>query len=445
MPFDQRAQAVELEMAVYGPPDPAEQAVAGWPEIDPAAYHGLAGDVVRALDPTTEADPNACLFTFLAWAGCYLGNDAYLLGGNTEHPGRIWPVLVGQSASGAKGTAVAAVGQLARAVDPAFYTKNRASGLSTSEGLIRRVRDQRGDDPEDKNFDEGVSDKRLFLVEPEFASVLTRSRREGNSLSSTIRDAYDGIPLETITSGNPLYASGHHITILGAITPGELVERLSSTDITNGFANRFMVVCSRRSKLLPDGGQPEPHVIAALARRFHDVAASKPRGAMRRTEAASELWAAEYVERHSRTMPDGPLASLAARWHAASARLSVVYAQLDGSPVVDVEHVRASLAAWDYVEASARHVFGSEDADPELGRLVEFVDGADLGVTRKMISVELFQRRKTKRELDALCDKLLALGRYRLMKGATEPGRAGRPPMFYVRVGRGAASQAGGA
>ena len=32
-----------------------------WPVMDQAAYHGLAGDVVRAIEPHTEADPVAIL------------------------------------------------------------------------------------------------------------------------------------------------------------------------------------------------------------------------------------------------------------------------------------------------------------------------------------------------------------------------------------------------
>ena len=33
--------------------------------------------------------------------------------------------------------------------DPDFYAKNRAGGLSSSEGLIKRVRDGRGDNPDE--------------------------------------------------------------------------------------------------------------------------------------------------------------------------------------------------------------------------------------------------------------------------------------------------------
>jgi len=36
-----------------------------WPVIDDAAYHGLAGDFVRALECHTEADPVGLLIQFL--------------------------------------------------------------------------------------------------------------------------------------------------------------------------------------------------------------------------------------------------------------------------------------------------------------------------------------------------------------------------------------------
>src|SRR5947207_15742733 len=43
-------------------PEPAQQAEAEtWPEMDAAAYHGLAGDIVRAIEPHREADPAGLL------------------------------------------------------------------------------------------------------------------------------------------------------------------------------------------------------------------------------------------------------------------------------------------------------------------------------------------------------------------------------------------------
>jgi hypothetical protein len=436
MTFEQRAALVELENAATEP-EPGERRLA-WPTIREEAYHGLAGRVVSTLDPHTEADPRAVLFTFLSYAGCYMGNQAYLLGGNAAHPGRIWPILCGPSASGAKGTAVAAVTQLVRHVDLDFLGANRVSGLSSSEGLIKRVRDGQGDNPDAKDFDEGVADKRLWVVEPEYVNVLTRSRREGSALSGTVRDAFDGVPLQTLVSANPLRSTDPHITILGMITPEELVEKLTATDITNGFANRFMVVASKRSKRLPDGGSPPHGALVELGAAFRATAAhARTVREMTRTEQARELWASEYHRRMDEYDElVGPLGTLLARWHANTTRLSVIYALLDRKTVVDVEHVRAAFACWDYVEASTRYVFGSEDSDPELGRLVEYVDSADMGRTRQDISSELYQRRKTKKQLDDLCARLLALGRYKAVTIPNDSGR-GRPKTVYVRVGGG--------
>lgn len=439
--FAARAALVELEEAAMAPePDQAADRIT-WPTLRPEALHGYAGRLVETLDPYTEADPNATLFTFLAFAGCYLGNSPHILGGNAPHPARIWPILTGASSSGAKGTAIAAVVQVIRYIDNGFLAGNRVSGLSSAEGLIRRVRDQTGDTPEDPKFDEGIADKRLLVVESEFVNVLTRSRREGSALSGTIRDAYDGVPLQTLTSGNPLRATDPHITILGAITPEELVERMTIGDITNGFANRFMVVASRRSKLIPDGGSPPPGKLQALAGEFRDLAEAAGRvRQMERTPAARELWSAEYVRRMTAyDNVKGPIATLFSRWHANTTRMAVAYALLDGRDSIDLVHVQAALAAWDYVDASTRYVFGSEDADPDLGRLVEFIDSAEMGRTREQISSELYQRRKTKKQLDDLCGRLLALGRYKAIPVPPDSGR-GRPRTFYVRVAQGVRS-----
>jgi hypothetical protein len=48
-----------------------------WPRIDHAAFHGLAGDVVRTIEPHSEADPVAILIQVLAFVGNVIGRGPY--------------------------------------------------------------------------------------------------------------------------------------------------------------------------------------------------------------------------------------------------------------------------------------------------------------------------------------------------------------------------------
>ncbi len=63
-------------------------------------------------------------------------------------------------------------------------------------------------------------------------------------------------------------------------------------------------------------------------------------------------------------------------------RLSVAYALLDQAEAIDVPHVAAARAVWDYAVASARFVFGDATGNPRQDRLLEalrdaFPEGLD--------------------------------------------------------------------
>ena len=47
---------------------------AAWPMMVPAAYHGLAGEVVARILPDTESDPAALLLQYLVSFGNGLGD-----------------------------------------------------------------------------------------------------------------------------------------------------------------------------------------------------------------------------------------------------------------------------------------------------------------------------------------------------------------------------------
>jgi hypothetical protein len=108
---------------------------------DEAAYYGLAAEIVRKIEPETEADPVALLFQLLAAFGNIIGRNAYMLADGTQHYLNLFIVLVGKTSKGRKGTAWRHVFNLMRHVAEE-WSKNIGHGLSSGEGLIWAVRDK---------------------------------------------------------------------------------------------------------------------------------------------------------------------------------------------------------------------------------------------------------------------------------------------------------------
>jgi hypothetical protein len=366
--------ATSATSATSGPPPrvtahlalSAQRQDAGEPRLtlDPAASHGLAGRVVATLGPHTEADDGALLLTFLAAFGNAVGPGPRALVGAAEHPPRLNVLLVGETARARKGTAQAEVNKLVALAEPGWFAERVMGGLASGEGLIATVRDPATDDDTDAPVD-----KRLLVVEPEFARVLAVAAREGNTLSTVLRQAWDDGRLRNMTRKDPLRASGAHISIVGHITAEELLRRLSDTEVASGFANRFLLALVKRSKKLPEGGTLDPAALDDLAAdTIEALTAARRVGIVRRSEAARELWAKAYEEFGD---GGGLAGALTARAEAQTLRLSVCYALLDGSPVVEPAHLEAALAVWSYCEASAYAIFGDALGDPIADRLLE--------------------------------------------------------------------------
>ena len=213
------------------------------PVLDEAALYGLAGDVVRTLNPHTEADPVGILVQFLATFGNIIGNNPYYQVESDRHHANLFSVHVGASAKGRKGTAGGRVRAVTKLADETWAAERTASGLSSGEGLINAVRDPvmkwDGKAKEFETVDPGISDKRLMITEPEFAGALSAMERHGNTLSPVIRNAWDGQKLQTLTKASPLKATGAHISIIAHITEEETRARLTRTEMANGSLTDF--------------------------------------------------------------------------------------------------------------------------------------------------------------------------------------------------------------
>ncbi len=80
----------------------------------------------------------------------------------------------------------------------------------------------------------------------------------------------------------------------------------------------------------------------------------------------------------------GMVGALTARAEAQMLRLSVVYALLDGSHVVEVHHLEAAQAVWRYSEDTVAHVYGKATGDPVADRLLAALrEAGEAGLDRQ--------------------------------------------------------------
>ena len=205
-----------------------------WPELAPEALNGLAGDFVRIYGPNSEADPVALLDQFLIAFGNAIGRGPHFVAEADHHSVNLFACLVGETSKGKKGSSLGHVQRLFQMVDEEWSKDCVHSGLSSGEGLIWCVRDEikkkepvktKGivTDYQEVIIDPGISDKRAFVVESEFALVLRVMARDGNTLSAIIRNAWDCKDLKTMTKNSPAKATQPHISIIGHITKDELL------------------------------------------------------------------------------------------------------------------------------------------------------------------------------------------------------------------------------
>jgi hypothetical protein len=378
-----------------------------WPEKPTdQAFHGLVGDIVRTIDPSTEADPVALLVQLLLAFGSIIGRKPHFLVEASRHTTNLFAALVGATSKGRKGVSWSQILRLLREVDPEWVKNCVQSGLSTGQGLIASVRDPvvhpqlaagSIDEFDYGVVDEGVADKRLFVFESEFVQPLKLMSQPGNILSNTIRQSWDTGNLQTLTKTNPVRASDAHISILGHITQQELTRYLTETEQANGFGNRFLWVCVKRSKFLPDGGRLKTTELSRLSRQLQmSVEFARSVEQLKRGKIARELWHAVYPELSEGKT--GLFGALTGRAEAQVTRLALVYALMDRSHIVRREHLEAALALWQYVESSIRFIFGDSLGDTSADEILKALRVSPQGLTRTEIS-NLFSRHRNARDI----------------------------------------------
>ena len=164
-----------------------------------AAFQGIAGEIVRIVEPVSEASREAILAQFLVAFGNLIGRGPHRKQAGI-HRLNEFVVLVGETAIARKGTSWNATQTLLSAINEEWLATRMRDGFQSGEAIVHSVRDTlygtipvnkrkagKADKAENTILDLGVDDKRLLIVEEEFARLLIVASRPGNTLSSTLR------------------------------------------------------------------------------------------------------------------------------------------------------------------------------------------------------------------------------------------------------------------
>jgi DNA replicative helicase MCM subunit Mcm2 (Cdc46/Mcm family) len=156
-----------------------------------------------------------------------------------------------------------------------------------------------------------------------------------------------------------------------------------------------------------------------LVMRLHKaIEFARNAGEVTRSEGARELWCVVYPEL-SEGKP-GLLGALTARAEAQVLRLSAIYALLDCSTKIEVEHHRAALALWNYCDRSAKWIFATATGDTHADNILLAlrVAGSN-GMTQTEISERVFNRNVSSNALSHALSILHRSGQARCTKEST--------------------------
>lgn len=410
---EETAEIAEID-ALAMPPQPTE-----------AMFYGVLGELAKEAANGSEVNPVAAMGSSMVWLSAAMGRNTGFSVGDGWHDLRLYGLHVGRSSRGGKGMSLDLWKRVRKSIEnaePGLCGHMHTGGLSSREGLALLIHDGFRDGKEDVP---AIVDKRLLVVEEEFANVLNQAKRDGNTLSSVLRDAWDGSSIKPATKTSRIWASDPHIALHGCITPSELRMKMAKNELSNGFANRFLIFWSERTGSVPFPQRTPDDEVEKFAVRFSEIIkfglAGYPGGdtqqCIKLDDHAAELYA-ELYRQYQQPHPSGELVTgLLERRAPMLRRMSALFAVTDRTIVIRREHIEAAAAWMDYYTQSVAYIFGPMvDAEGEAVRntnaekLTIFLVGKGW-ISRTDISNKCFKKRLTKEALSAALESLALAGR----------------------------------
>ena len=413
------------------------------PEPTAAMFYGLVGKVAHTAAKNTEVNPVAAATAFMSFLAANMGRDAFFHIANSIHHPRLFTMHIGRSGRGRKGDSqqiTLRVRQRIAELEPKLLGQLHTGGLSSREGLASLIQDAHGD----RN---GTDDKRLWVIESEFSNVLHQTKRDGNTLSSSLRDAWDGGDIKPAVKQGKTWVSAPHVGIHANITPSELKALLTSREMHNGFANRFLFIWSESAVEVAFPKPTPTQVIDALAHSSIDVLRfakgnypDRQNGQEISLSAAARDCYADIYPKVRRPLASEFVTSLLERRAPYLLRLAMLFALTDQSRVIEPCHIQAALAWVNYATQSVRFIFQDQDksaSDDETRRnaekIVTYLESYPRGCTATTLANDCFKKHLSADKFNKALAHLLTDIPRRIERVEIK-GNRGRPATLYKNI-----------
>jgi hypothetical protein len=254
--------------------------------------------------------------------------------------------------------------------------------------------------------------------------------------------------LKPATKTNRLYASHPHVAISGAITPHELKSLMSSRDMSNGFANRFLMVWAERSQVLPFPQSTPEAKVMALARRVQGLLefaqaqnfAVQNHLVMQLSIQAQKLYAELYHSELGASLGGERVTALLERRAPMLLRIAMVLALTDLEVEISEQHLVSALAWIRLCTQTVQFVFSNARDDRAAARVEAMAERLMVFLrtrgkaTRKEITLQCYGGHATKADMDVVIEHLLAASPPLITLTIQKHEEAGRKPTHWYSL-----------
>jgi hypothetical protein len=173
------------------------------------------------------------------------------------------------------------------------------------------------------------------------------------------------------------------------------------------FRRRALIEFENARRHVAAGADPNAPQVAQVtinllgARVAHALGTARTAGTVGWSDQARTRWA-ELYRAMADDDPGGLFGCIVARPEAQTLRLAVTYALMDSVGTIDVPHLEAAWAVWQYCRQSAAHIFGDAVGDEHADKLLRAIREAGAAGLDGTAQIDLFNRHLGRRPLEQL-------------------------------------------